>query len=66
LGLTIGHLHVRRSTLIGASPLRVWQEFMTEERIKAWFGQGHTLHPFEPKLGGGIEMSVEHDFRKRT
>ena len=62
MGLMIGHLHVRRSTLIGASLQRVWQEFMTEERIKAWFGQGHTLHTFEPKLGGKIEMSVEHDF----
>ena len=62
MGLTIGHLHVRRSTLIGASPSRVWREFSTEDRIGAWFGQGHTLHTFEPKLGGKVEMSVEHDF----
>ena len=62
MGLTIGHLHVRRGALINASPARVWQEFSTEERIRAWFGQGHTLHTFEPKPGGRIEMSVEHDF----
>ncbi len=62
MGMTIGHLHVRRSILIHASPARVWQEFETSEALKAWFGQGHTLHTFEPKLGGKVEMSVEHDF----
>ncbi|HEX5007078.1 MAG TPA: SRPBCC domain-containing protein, partial [Hyphomonadaceae bacterium] len=62
MGLTIGRLHVRRGALINASPRQVWQEFSTEERIRAWFGQGHTLHTFEPKPGGKIDMSVEHDF----
>jgi uncharacterized protein YndB with AHSA1/START domain len=62
MGIAIGHLSVRRSTLINASPARVWQEFTTEERLKAWFGQGHTLEGFEPKLGGKVEMSVEHNF----
>jgi uncharacterized protein YndB with AHSA1/START domain len=62
MGVTIGHLSVRRSTLINAAPERVWLEFATEQKIKAWFGQGHTLHTFEPKLGGKIDMSVEHDF----
>ena len=62
MGVTIGHLNVRRSTLINAAPARVWQEFTTQEKLKAWFGQGHTLHTFEPKPGGKVEMSVEHDF----
>jgi uncharacterized protein YndB with AHSA1/START domain len=62
MGVTIGLLNVRRSTLINAGPARVWQEFATTERLKAWFGQGHTLHVFETKLDGAVEMSVEHDF----
>jgi len=62
MGVTIGLLSVRRSTLINASPARVWQEFTTQEKLKAWFGQGHALHTFEPKLGGRVEMSVEHNF----
>lgn len=62
MGATIGHLSVRRSAFIHASPARVWQEFSTEERIKAWFGQGHSLHRFEPKLDGKVVMSVAHDF----
>ena len=59
MGLTIGLLHVRRSILIQAPPERVWQEFESFERIAKWFGRGHELHRFEPKLGGRVEMSVE-------
>ena len=62
MGVAIGHLNVRRSAFIDALPARVWQEFSTEEQIKAWFGQGHALHKFEPKPGGRIVMSVAHDF----
>ena len=62
MGVTISHLSVRRSALINATPARVWQEFSTQEQIKAWFGQGHTLHTFETRPGGKIEMSVEHNF----
>ena len=59
MGITIGILNVRRSILIQAPPERVWQEFESFERIAAWFGRGHELHRFEPKLGGQVEMSVE-------
>ncbi len=62
MGLAIGQLSVRRSALIDAAPVRIWKEFSTEDRIKAWFGRGHTLHAFETRLAGRIEMSVEHDF----
>ena len=62
MGVTIGNLSVLRSSLINATPARVWQEFATERKIKTWFGQGHTLHTFETKLGGKVELSVEHNF----
>ena len=59
MGITISLLHVRRSILIQAPPERVWQEFESFDRIAAWFGRGHELHRFEPKLGGHVEMSVQ-------
>ncbi len=62
MSMTIGHLHVRRSILIKALPARVWREFETSEALAAWFGRGHRLHTFEARLGGRVEMSVEHDF----
>ncbi len=65
MGITIGHLNVRRSILIKAQPPRVWQEFQAFERISAWFGRGHELHQFEPKLGGVVEMSIEQAGEKR-
>jgi uncharacterized protein YndB with AHSA1/START domain len=65
MGVTISHLNVRRSSLIRASRARVWQEFETFERIAAWFGKGHELHQFEPRLGEMVEMSVEIDGEKR-
>ena len=61
MGLEIGRLHVRRSILIQASPGRVWQEFESFERIAAWLNLGHTLHVFEPTVGGKVAMSVEID-----
>lgn len=61
MGLEIGRLHVRRSILIQASPGRVWQEFESFERIAAWLNLGHTLHVFEPMVGGKVAMSVEVD-----
>ncbi len=57
----IGLLHVRRSILIQASPARVWQEFESTERIKGWLNLGHTIHTFEPREGGQVEMSVDID-----
>lgn len=65
MGITIGLLHVRRSILIQAPPQRVWQEFESFDRIAAWFGRGHELHRFEPKLGGEVDLSVVIDGEER-
>jgi uncharacterized protein YndB with AHSA1/START domain len=59
MSLEIGAMHVRRSIFIRATPARVWQEFQSFERIVTWFGRGHTLHVYEPKVGGKVELSVE-------
>ena len=59
MGLEIGVMHVRRSAFIRAAPGRVWQEFASFERLKGWFGRGHTLHRYEPLLGGAVELSVD-------
>ncbi len=61
MGTQISLLNVRRSILINASPARVWEEFTSFERVAAWLNRGHTLHVFEPRLGGKTEMSVEID-----
>ena len=66
MGITISLLNVRRSILIQAPPERVWQEFESFDRIAAWFGRGHELHRFEPKLGGQVEMSVELDGERQS
>jgi uncharacterized protein YndB with AHSA1/START domain len=59
MGIEISALHVRRSSLIDATPERVWQEFTSFERLAAWFGQGHQLEVYEPRLGGQLTLSVE-------
>ena len=59
MGIEVSLLNVRRSILIQASPERVWREFQSFERISAWFGRGHQLHTFEPRLNGRVVMSVE-------
>ena len=59
MGLEIGPLHVRRSALINASPGRVWKEFESFESICGWLDSGHTVHVFEPWVGGKVDMSVE-------
>ena len=66
MGITISLLNVRRSILIQAPPERVWQEFGSFDRIAAWFGRGHELRRFEPKLGGQVEMSVELDGERQS
>lgn len=66
MGSQIGALHVRRSSLVRATPERVWQEFTTFERLAAWFGRGHRLDAFEPKLGGQVRLSVEIDGERRA
>ena len=65
MGIQISALHVRRSSPIQATTERVWREFTSFERLAAWFGRGHELHRFEPKLGGEVEMSVEIDGEQR-
>lgn len=65
VGITISVLNVRRSILIEAPPARVWPEFESFERFTAWFGRGHELHRFEPKLGGHVDLSVEYDGERR-
>jgi uncharacterized protein YndB with AHSA1/START domain len=54
----IGLLAVRRGILIHAPPERVWQEFATLEKMRAWYGTGHTLVQFEPKVGGVVETDA--------
>lgn len=65
MGLEIGPLHVRRSTFIRATPARVWAEFETFDRFAAWFGRGHQLHTYEPRLGGTVDLSVEINGARR-
>ena len=59
----IGLLAVRRSILIDAPPERVWQEFESLERMRLWFGTGHTLIRYEPRAGADVELSIEHEGR---
>jgi len=61
MATTIGTMHVRRSGFIRATPERVWEELASLERLRAWFGIGHTLHAYEPKLGALVELSVDLD-----
>jgi uncharacterized protein YndB with AHSA1/START domain len=57
----IGTLAVRRSILINAAPERIWQEFESFEKLAAWFGRGHRLLEYEPRLGGNVLLEVEHE-----
>jgi uncharacterized protein YndB with AHSA1/START domain len=61
MGLEIGVLSVRRCILILAPPERIWEEFETADRFAAWYGTGHTLELYQPRLGGDIQMSVDID-----
>ena len=65
MGIEIGALHVRRSSLIQETPERVWQEFASFDRFAAWFGRGQQLEAYEPELGGQVLLSVEIDGAKR-
>ena len=59
-------LHVRRSIFIAASPERVWQEFESFERMAAWFGTGHRLVRYEPRLGGMVELEIDGEYQGRS
>ena len=65
MGVEIGTLHVRRSSLIHATPEHVWREFTSFDRLAAWFGRGHQLESYQPELGGEIRLSVEIEGTKR-
>lgn len=66
MGTKIGALAVRRSILIEATPERVWEEFESYERMKSWFGTGHTLTKYEPRVGATVETQVEHEGEQLT
>lgn len=66
MGIAISTLHVRRSVLIQATPARVWQEFTSFDRLATWFGRGHQLEAYEPKLGGRVQLSVRIDGVERS
>ena len=54
----IGPLAVRRSIWIDASPARVWNEFEDLDRMRRWFGTGHTLVRYEPRVGAEVETDA--------
>jgi len=66
MGIQIGPLFVRRSIFINAPAERVWQEFESFERIRAWFGIGHMLHRLDPVVGGAVDLSMPNDYGANT
>jgi len=58
MGTEIGPLSVRRSVWIDATPDRVWEEFGSLERMRRWFGTGHTLVRYEPRVGAEVETDA--------
>jgi len=65
MGIEIGPLYVRRSCFIQQAPERVWQEFVSFEKVTAWLGRGHRLEVYEPGLGGAVRFSVEIEGKRR-
>jgi uncharacterized protein YndB with AHSA1/START domain len=49
---------IRRAAFMRATPERIWEEFTTYERMKAWYGTGHELTLYEPRVGGLVETSI--------
>jgi uncharacterized protein YndB with AHSA1/START domain len=58
MGPHVGPLAVRRSIWIDAKPERVWEGFESFEAMKAWFGTGHTLVSYEPRVGAWVETDA--------
>ncbi len=58
MATVIGPLAVRRSIWIDAPPSRVWEEFESLERMRRWFGTGHTLVRYEPAVGADVETDA--------
>jgi uncharacterized protein YndB with AHSA1/START domain len=52
-------LTVRRCIHIAAAPERIWREFEDHDRMSRWWGTGHRLVTYEPRVGGTIEMEVD-------
>ena len=48
---------VRRAAFIHATPERIWEEFTTLERMQAWYGTGHALTQYEPRVGAVVETT---------
>jgi uncharacterized protein YndB with AHSA1/START domain len=61
MGAKVGALVVRRSIWIDAKPDEVWHEFESFERMRAWYGTGHTLVRYEPFVGGVVETDASSD-----
>ena len=58
MSTTISALSVRRCILIHAPAERVWQEFGSLERMQRWFGTGHSLVAYEPRVGARVETNA--------
>lgn len=54
----IGALSVRRCTWIDAKPERVWEELESFEAMREWYGTGHTLLAYEPRVGAIVETDA--------
>ena len=67
MGTEIGPYAVRRSIWIDAPPENVWQEFATFERMADWYGTGHELREYEPRVGGRVvtDAGGDHDNEDR-
>ena len=63
--IEIGKLAVRRSIVIEAEPTRVWKEFETLETMQRWFGTGHRLLEYEPRIGGKVLLDCGSEARPR-
>jgi uncharacterized protein YndB with AHSA1/START domain len=61
MGAHIGALAVRRAIWIDAKPDEVWEEFESFERMREWYGTGHTLLKYEPRVGGVVETDAGTD-----
>lgn len=66
MGVIVGPLYLRRSAFIKASPERVWEEFANKEKLAAWFGTGHTLDIYEPKVGGTLQLHIVMDGKEHA
>jgi uncharacterized protein YndB with AHSA1/START domain len=62
----VGALVVRRSMHIKASPERIWKEFASAERFRAWWStqrpdRDEEVLEYEPRVGGTLRMRITSD-----